>query len=230
MHHPIMSRWPATRPDVIQLYSSPTPNGIKASLALEEMGLAYEPHLVTLDAADVKSDAFTALNPNGKIPAIWDPNGPDGAPIGVFESGAILIYLAEKTGKFFGDSAAERMQVMQWLMWQMGGVGPMFGQMGFFTVYGGKDMTDPLARDRYVGEARRLLGVLDGHLAHRDWVAGGYSIADMAIGPWIAAVPLGYQVSDLVGWDDFPRVNAYLERFGARPAVARARDIPKRAG
>lgn len=229
MQHPIMARWPANRPDVIQLYSLPTPNGIKVSTALEEMGLDYEPHRVALDASEVKSDAFTSLNPNGKIPAIWDPQGPDGTPVSVFESGAILIYLAEKTGQFFGHSDTERLEVLQWLMWQMGGVGPMFGQMGFFTVYGGKDMTDPLARDRYVAESRRLLTVLDARLDGRDWVAGSYSIADMAIGPWIAAIPHGYETTDLVGWADFPRVHAYLDRFMARPAVMRAKDIPSRA-
>jgi len=171
---------------VIQLYAYPTPNGVKVSIALEEMGLAYEPHLVTLSDSDVKSPAFLSLNPNNKIPAIIDPNGPTG-PLGIFESGAILLYLAEKSGKFGGANAAERATITQWLMFQMGGLGPMFGQMGFFYKFAGKDIEDPRPRERYRDEAIRLLGVLDGALEGNDWIAGDYSIADMAIGPWLNA-------------------------------------------
>lgn len=223
---PITGRWPATDPTVIQLYSLPTPNGVKISVMLEETGLPYEAHRVTLAEEDVKSPEFLSLNPNNKIPAIIDPNGPDGAPIGLFESGAILIYLAEKTGKFLGKTAADRYRIIQWLMFQMGSVGPMFGQVGFFVRYGGTAVTDPLPRERYLNETKRLLGVIEGVLVDRDWIAGDYSIADMAIAPWVNAIPNGYEVADLVDWDSFPRVNAYLARFLERPAVQRALVIP----
>ena len=222
---PITQKWPAENPDVIQLYAYPTPNGVKASIMLEETGLDYEPHLVTLSDADVKSDAFLSLNPNNKIPAIIDPNGPDGAPLGLWESGAILIYLAEKSGKFIGTTASERAHVIQWLMFQMGGVGPMFGQMGFFVKFAGADIDDPRPRDRYVGEAKRLLSVLEGRLQGRDWVADDYSIADMAIAPWLNALEF-YGAKELVGWDDLKAVPAYLDRFMERPAVQKARRIP----
>ncbi|WP_147127127.1 glutathione S-transferase family protein [Shimia ponticola] len=224
---PITQRWPAQDPSVIQLYSFPTPNGVKASIALEELGLPYEPHKVTLADADVKSDAFLSLNPNNKIPAIIDPNGPGGAPIGLFESGAILLYLADKTGQLAGKGAAERAKVTQWLMWQMGGLGPMFGQMGFFVKFAGSEIEDPRPRDRYISEAKRLLGVLDGHLDGRAWVADDYSVADIAIAPWLRALDF-YEAKDLVGWDDFTNVTTYLDRFLDRPAVQRGLTIPAR--
>ena len=223
---PITQRWPAKNPDVIQLYAFPTPNGVKASIALEEMGLAYEPHLVTLADSDVKSPEFLSLNPNNKIPAIIDPDGPDG-PIGLWESGAILIYLAEKTGKFIGSTATEKAQIIQWLMFQMGGIGPMFGQMGFFWKFAGTKVEDPLPRNRYRDEAIRLLNVLDGQLDGKDWVAGDYSIADMAIAPWINALGF-YETKDEVGYHDLKNVPAYVERFYARPAVDKAKNIPAR--
>ena len=222
----ITQRWPAQDPSVIQLYSFPTPNGVKVSIALEEMGLAYEPHLVTLSDADVKSDAFLSLNPNNKIPAIVDPNGPDGA-IGLFESGAILLYLAEKSGKFIGSSAADKHKITQWLMFQMGGLGPMFGQMGFFYKFGGSQIEDPRPRERYRDEAIRLLAVLDKELDGKDWIAGDYSIADMAIAPWVNALEL-YGTKDVVGYHDLKNVPAYVERFFARPAVEKAKNIPPR--
>ncbi|MGJ8587795.1 MAG: glutathione S-transferase family protein [Yoonia sp.] len=222
----ITQRWPAQNPSVIQLYSFPTPNGVKVSIALEEMGLAYEPHLVTLNDADVKSDAFLSLNPNNKIPAIVDPNGPDGA-IGLFESGAILLYLAEKSGKFIGSSAADKHKITQWLMFQMGGLGPMFGQMGFFYKFGGSQIEDPRPRERYRDEAIRLLAVLDKELDGKDWIAGDYSIADMAIAPWVNALEL-YGTKDVVGYHDLKNVPAYVERFFARPAVEKAKNIPPR--
>jgi len=225
---PITRRWPPQRAGVIQLYSYPTPNGIKVAVALEEMGLPYEAHRVTLADADVKSPEFLSLNPNNKIPAIVDPNGPDG-PLGLFESGAILIYLAGKSGKFGGNSEAERARVTQWLMWQMGGLGPMLGQMGYFEKFAGAQIEDPRPRARYVGEARRLLGVVETALEGREWIAGPYSIADMAIGPWVRAID-GYGARPVVEWERFPRTGAYLERFLARPAVARALDIPSRTG
>ncbi|MEJ6396816.1 glutathione S-transferase family protein [Yoonia sp. 208BN28-4] len=223
---PITSRWPAKDPSVIQLYAFPTPNGVKASIALEEMGLDYEPHLVTLSDDDVKSDAFLSLNPNNKIPAIIDPNGPDG-PVGIWESGAILLYLAEKSGKFGGANGTDKAHITQWLMWQMGGLGPMLGQLGFFTKFAGKDIEDPRPRQRYLDEAKRLLSVLDGALEGRDWIVNDYSIADMAIAPWLNALNF-YGVKDDVGFDDLKNVPAYLDRFYARPAVDKAKNIPAR--
>jgi GST-like protein len=224
---PIARRWPATDPGKLQLYSYPTPNGVKVSIALEELGLPYEAHTVTLADADVKSDAFTSLNPNGKIPAIVDPDGPDGRPIGLFESGAILLYLGEKTGRLLGDTPRDRFEVTQWLMFQMGGVGPLFGQLGFFVKFKGAEVQDPIPRERYIGEARRLLGVLDGHLDGRDWVAGDYSMADIAIAPWLRGLDF-YGARPLVDWDSFTNVTAYLDRFLARPAVQRGLTIPAR--
>lgn len=225
---PISERWPATRPDVIQLYSFPTPNGVKASIMLEETGLEYEPHLVTLADKDVKSAAFLSLNPNNKIPAIIDPNGPDGA-VGLFESGAILIYLAEKTGQFLGRTASDRARIIQWLMFQMGGVGPMFGQLGFFYKFAGSEIEDPRPRERYINEAKRLLAVLEGQMADREWIAGDYSIADIALCPWINALEF-YGAKDIVGWDDLTHVPAWIERFYDRPAVQRGSKIPDPKG
>lgn len=224
---PITSRWPAADPDVIQLYSYATPNGVKVSIALEELGLDYEPHLVTLADADVKSAAFLSLNPNNKIPAIIDPDGPGGAPIGLFESGAILIYLAEKTGKLLGATPADKYKVIQWLMFQMGGVGPMFGQLGFFVKFAGSQIEDPRPRDRYIAEAKRLLAVVEKELEGRDWIAGEFSIADIALAPWLNGLDF-YGAHPLVGWDDLKNVPAYVDRFFARPAAAKGRNIPAR--
>jgi GST-like protein len=225
----ITNRWPASRPDVLQLYSFPTPNGVKVSIALEELGLAYEAHRVTLADSDVKSPEFLSLNPNNKIPAIVDPDGPGGKPLPLFESGAILIYLAEKTGRLIGSTPAEKYRIIQWVMFQMGGVGPMFGQLGFFVKFAGAAVQDPIPRDRYIAEAKRLLAVLERELTHREWIAGDYSIADIAIAPWLRALDF-YGARDLVGWDGFPHVKAYLDRFVARPAVQRGLDIPAREG
>jgi GSH-dependent disulfide-bond oxidoreductase len=215
---PITKKWPASNPDVVQLYAFPTPNGVKVSIALEEMEIPYEAHLVTLSDADVKSPEFLSLNPNNKIPAIVDPNGPDGAPIGLFESGAILIYLAEKSGKLIGNTASEKAEVIQWLMFQMGGLGPMLGQLGFFYKFAGADIEDPRPRERYLNEAKRLLGVLDKQLEERDWIAGDYSIADIAIAPWLRALDF-YGAKEAVDWDSHKNLVAYLDRFVARPAV-----------
>ncbi|QBY02165.1 glutathione S-transferase [Rhodophyticola sp. CCM32] len=224
---PITRRWPASNPDVIQLYSFPTPNGVKASIALEEIGLAYEAHKVTLADADVRSDAFLSLNPNNKIPAIIDPNGPGGAPIGLFESGAILIYLGEKTGKLIGSNPAEKYKTIQWVMFQMGGLGPMFGQLGYFSKFAGAEIEDPRPKARYVAEAKRLLAVLDKELAGKDWITGSYSIADIAIAPWLRGLDF-YGVKETVGWDGCTNVVAYLDRFLARPAVQKGLVIPPR--
>ena len=224
---PITAKWPPANPDILQLYAFPTPNGVKASIALEEMGIEYEPHLVTLADADVKSPPFLSLNPNNKIPAIIDPHGPDGAPIGLFESGAILIYLAEKSGKLIGDTATEKAQTIQWLMFQMGGLGPMLGQLGFFYKFAGSQYEDKRPQERYVNEARRLLGVLEGQLDGKDWVTGQYSVADIAIAPWVGALEF-YGAKEAVGWDDHPNLIAYLERFRARPAVQVGMNTPAR--
>jgi GST-like protein len=231
IHAPISitNRWPASRPDVLQLYSFPTPNGVKVSIALEELGLPYEAHRVTLADSDVKSPEFLSLNPNNKIPAIVDPQGLDGTPLPLFESGAILIYLAEKTGRLIGSTPAEKYRIIQWVMFQMGGVGPMFGQLGFFVKFGGKDVQDPVPRERYIAEAKRLLAVLEGELAHREWIAGEYSIADIAIAPWLRTLDF-YGAREMVGWGGFPNVKAYLDRFLARPAVQRGLNIPAREG
>jgi len=223
----ITSRWPAKDPSVVQLYSFPTPNGVKVSIALEEMGIAYEPHLVTLSDVDVKSAEFLSLNPNNKIPAIIDPNGPDGAPIGLFESGAILLYLAEKSGKLAGTTAAEKAHITQWLMFQMGGLGPMFGQMGYFHKFAGSQIEDPRPRDRFTAEAKRLLAVVDKQLEGQDWIAGDYSIADIAIAPWLRALEF-YGTRDLVGWSDHKNAVAYLDRFLERPAVQKGLVTPAR--
>jgi GST-like protein len=225
--HPINRRWPAADPSVLQLYSFPTPNGVKASIMLEEIGLPYEAHLITLSDADVRSPEFLALNPNNKIPAIIDPNGPGGAPLALFESGAILIYLAEKTGQLLPTDPAQRYRVIQWLMFQMGGIGPMFGQLGFFYKFAGSDITDPRPRERYIAEARRLLAVVDKQLEGQDWIASDYSIADIALAPWLNALEF-YGAKEVTGYNELKNVPAYVTRFFARPAVERARNIPPR--
>ncbi|MFT4149049.1 MAG: glutathione S-transferase N-terminal domain-containing protein [Paracoccaceae bacterium] len=214
---PITRRWPPRNPDAIQLYSLPTPNGVKVSIALEEMGLPYDAHLVDFATNDQFSPAFLSLNPNNKIPAILDPHGPGGKPLALFESGAILIYLAEKSGKLL--PAANRYEVIQWLMFQMGGLGPMFGQLGYFHHFAGKEIDDPRPKERYRAEAERLLKVLDGALAGRDWIAGDYSIADIAIGPWLRTLRDFYKGAEIAGWGNLRNVPAYLDRFLARPAV-----------
>lgn len=225
---PISARWPATNPDVIQLYSFPTPNGVKASIMLEETGLPYEAHTVTLSDADVKSDAFLSLNPNNKIPAIVDPHGPDGTPIGLFESGAILLYLAEKSGQLLGQTATDKAKATQWLMFQMGGLGPMLGQMGFFTKFAGSEWEDKRPQERYVAEAKRLLAVLEGELANKEWIIGEhYTIADIAIAPWLRALDF-YGVQERLGWADHTNLVAYVERFEARPAVQKGLVTPPR--
>jgi GST-like protein len=226
---PSTKKWPPQHPDRIQLYSLPTPNGVKVSIMLEETGLPYEPHLVRFDSNDQLSPEFLAVNPNNKIPAILDPNGPGGKPLPLFESGAILLYLADKAQRFMPQDAAGRYETIQWLMFQMGGVGPMFGQVGFFHKFAGKDYEDKRPRDRYIGEAKRLLGVLDRHLAGRDWMMGSdYTIADIAIFPWVNVLNTFYGAGELVGMQDFTQVNRVLEVFLARPAVVRGLNIPQR--
>jgi GST-like protein len=225
----VTRKWPALHPDRLQLYSLPTPNGVKVSIFLEESGLPYEPHLVRFDTNDQLSPEFLSINPNNKIPAILDPDGPGGKPLALFESGAILLYLADKTGRFMPRDAAARYETIQWLMFQMGGLGPMFGQLGFFHKFAGKDYEDKRPRDRYAAESRRLLAVLNQRLAGRAWIMGDeYTIADMATFPWINNLIGFYAAGDLVGMADFPHVTRVLAAFMARPAVIRGLNIPAR--
>jgi len=226
---PITHKWPAQHPDRLQLYSLPTPNGVKVSIMLEEIGLPYEAHLVSFQTQDQLSPEFLSLNPNNKIPVILDPQGPGGQPLALFESGAILVYLAEKTGQLLPTDPVGRYQALQWLMFQMGGIGPMFGQLGFFHKFAGKDYEDKRPRDRYVAESRRLLGVLEQHLQGRNWILGDdYSIADIAIWPWVRNLFGFYEAGDLVGQTDFVQVQRVLSSFVARPAVQRGLNIPAR--
>jgi GST-like protein len=226
---PITRKWPARRPELLQLYSLPTPNGVKVSIMLEETGLPYEPHLVSFETNDQNSPEFLSLNPNNKIPAILDPNGPGGKPLALFESGAILIYLADKTGKLLPTDAAARYETIQWLMFQMGGIGPMFGQVGFFHRFAGREYEDKRPRDRYVDESRRLLAVLEQRLAGREWIMGGtYTIADIATFPWVRNLVGFYGAGELVGFNDFPEVQRALAAFIERPGVARGLEIPRR--
>ena len=223
------AKWPVQHPERLQLYSLPTPNGVKVSIMLEETGLAYEPHLVDFGSNDQLSPEFLAINPNNKIPAIVDPNGPGGKPLTLFESGAILLYLAEKTGQLLPQDAAQRYETLQWVFWQVGGVGPMFGQLGFFHKFAGKDYEDKRPRDRYVAESKRLLNVLNQHLATRTWMVGdAYTIADIAIFPAVRNLLEHYEAGDLVGIQDFPHVTRALAAFVARPAVVRGLGIPAR--
>ncbi len=226
---PVTRKWPPRFPERLQLYSLPTPNGVKVSVMLEETGLPYEAHLVSFEANDQNSPEFRALNPYSKIPAILDPDGPGGRALPLFESGAILIYLAEKSGQFLPPQPALRYETLQWLMFQMGGIGPMFGQLGFFHRFAGREYEDKRPRDRYVAEARRLLGVLNARLAGRPWMMGeAYTIADIAIFPWVRHLIGYYEAAEIVGFGDFPHVAGALGRFVARPAVVRGVTIPAR--
>ncbi|MCF7203240.1 glutathione S-transferase N-terminal domain-containing protein [Pseudomonas oligotrophica] len=224
---PITRRWPAQHPGRLQLYSLPTPNGVKVSIMLEELGLPYEAHRVEFSRDEQRSVEFLSLNPNNKIPAIIDPDGPGGRPLALFESGAILVYLAEKCGRLLPADPAGRYHALQWLMFQMGGIGPMFGQLGFFNKFAGKDYEDKRPRDRYVAESQRLLGVLEGHLQGRAWMLGeDYGIADIAIFPWVRNLIGFYEARELVGFDRFANVARVLDAFLARPAVQRGLQIP----
>jgi GST-like protein len=225
-NHPIFLRWPARHPDRLQLFSLPTPNGVKVGIMLEETGLAYEPHRIDITANENHDPAFLSLNPNGKIPAIYDPDGPGGRPLALFESGAILMYLADKTGKFLPADPGTRYETIQWLMWQMGGVGPMFGQVGFFNKFAGKAYEDKRPLQRYANESARLLGVLDQRLAGRDWVMGAdFTIADISLLGWVRNLITFYEARELVGFDRFLQVRAWLGRGLARPAVQRGLQV-----
>lgn len=227
---PVTKKWPAQHPERLQLYSLPTPNGVKVSVMLEESGMPYEPHRVDFDTQEQLSAEFRSLNPYGKIPAIIDPAGPGGEPLALFESGAILIYLAEKSGRFLPAAPAARYETLQWLMFQVGGVGPMFGQVGFFHKFAGREYPDKRPRDRYVAESRRLLEVLNRRLEGRGWLMGAtYTIADMAVFPWVRNLIGFYGAGDLVGIGDFPNLTRTLEAFIARPAVVRGLTIPQKA-
>ena len=228
--HPIFSKWPAQHPERLQLFSLPTPNGVKVSVMLEETGLPYEAHRVDIQANDQFDPGFLALNPNNKIPAILDPQGPNGQPLGLFESGAILIYLAEKTGQFLPTDPALRYETLQWLMWQMGGVGPMFGQVGFFYRYAGKAFEDKRPLQRYATEAQRLLGVLEQRLQDRAWIMGeDYSIADMAVLPWVRTLHVNYEAAELLDLQRFSAVDRVFQQWLQRPTVQRALTIPAAA-
>jgi len=226
---PVTKKWPAKYPDRIQLYSLPTPNGVKVSIALEELGLAYEPHLVSFERNDQTSPEFLSLNPNNKIPAILDPDGPEGKPMALFESGAILVYLADKGGGLMPRNAAARYETLQWVMFQMGGVGPMFGQLGFFVKFAGKDFEDKRPRERYVNESKRLLAVLDQRLQGRQWIMGDdYTIADIATFPWVRNLVGFYGAGELVEFDRYASVKRVLDAFVQRPAVKAGLEIPRR--
>jgi GSH-dependent disulfide-bond oxidoreductase len=226
---PITRRWPAQHPDRLQLYSLPTPNGVKVSIMLEEIALPYEVHLVDFNKDDQKTPEFLSLNPNGKIPAIIDPNGPGGKPLGLFESGAILQYLADKTGKLLPADGARRWQTIQWLHFQMGGIGPMFGQVGFFHKFAGREIADKRPLERYVDESKRLLGVIETRLAGRQWIMDDeFTIADISMLGWVRNLIGFYGARELVAFDGLVNVPAWLERGLARPAVKRGLDIPKR--
>ena len=223
----ITQKWPAQHPERLQLYSLPTPNGVKVAIMLEELGLPYEAHRVSFDTQDQMSPEFLSLNPNNKIPAILDPDGPGGEPMALFESGAILAYLADKTGQLRAPGGAERYEVLQWLMWQVGGVGPMFGQLGFFHKFAGKDYDDKRPRDRYAAECARLLGVLDQRLQGRDWIMDSYSIADIAVLPWVRNLVGFYDAGALVGFERFKNVQRVLATWQKRSAVQRGLEIPR---
>jgi GSH-dependent disulfide-bond oxidoreductase len=226
---PITKKWPARFPDRLQLYSLTTPNGVKVSIALEETGLPYEPHRVAFDTKDQKSSEFMSLNPYAKIPAMIDPNGPGGKPLPLFESGAILLYLADKTGQLMPRDAGARYETIQWLMFQMAGIGPMFGQVGFFNKFAGKEFEDKRPLQRYVDESRKLLVVLNDRLATRSWIMGDeFTIADIATFPWVRNLINFYEAAELVKINEYAHVTRALETFLARPAVQRGLTIPKR--
>lgn len=224
---PILRRWPARHPDRLQLYSLPTPNGVKVSIMLEEIGLPYEAHGVDFSEGEQRSEEFLSLNPNGKIPAIIDPDGPGGEPVALFESGAILLYLADKSGKLLPSVGAQRWQAIQWLFFQVGHIGPMFGQVGFFHKFEGRGWPDKRPLDHYAAECARLLGVMDAHLAGRTWfVADSFSIADIAMLGMVRNLIEYYQAGELVRIERFANVLAWLDRGLERPAVQRGLSIP----
>lgn len=226
---PIATKWPPKHLDRIQFYSLPTPNGIKVAAMLEETGLPYEAHLVDFGSDDQNSPEFLSLNPNNKIPALIDPNGKNGEPITLWESGAILIYLANKSGKFFPEKHEDRYDTLQWLMFQMGGAGPMFGQFGYFHKFAGKEIEDKRPYERYQGESKRLLNVINQQLEKSEYIAGDeYTIADIALWPWLRALAGFYDAGEALELDTFPAIKPWLEKCSRRPASERAKRIPAR--
>ncbi len=224
---PITKRWPPKHADRLQLYSMPTPNGVKVSILLEELGLPYDAHRIDITKNETWGPEFLSLNPNGKIPAILDPNGPGGQPIALFESGAILLYLAEKTGRLLSTDPALKIETIQWVFFQMAAVGPMFGQLGYFYKFAGREIEDKRPFERYRAESQRLLGVLEQRLTGREWIMGAeYSIADIAILGWVRSLVDFYGAGDLVGYPALTAVPAWLARGLARPAVQRGLTIP----
>ena len=230
---PITRRWAPVHVERLQLYAYPTPNGVKVSIMLEEIGLPYEAHFVDIGQNESKDPAFVSLNPNGRIPAILDPDGPGGQPLALWESGAILVYLAEKTGRFLATNPVDRYETLQWVFFQMAGIGPMFGQFGYFHKHAGREMDDKRPLERYLGETRRLLSVLDARLMGRSWLAGvndgKYSIADIATLGWVRALDTSYEAGDLIGLRNYPHVAAWLQRCMARTAVQRGLQVPERS-
>jgi GSH-dependent disulfide-bond oxidoreductase len=226
---PITHRWAPRHPDRLQLYSWPTPNGVKVSIMLEECGLPYEAHAVAIGQNETWTQEFLSLNPNGKIPAILDPDGPGGRPLGLFESGAILLYLAEKTGRFLPADPTARWETIQWVFFQMASVGPMFGQVGFFHKFAGREIEDKRPLERYRVESKRLLGVLESRLATRAWIMGDdYSIADIALLGWVRNLVGFYGAGELVDYASLSAVPRWLDQGLARPAVQRGLTIPAR--
>lgn len=227
-HFPITRRWPAEHSDRLQLYSLNTPNGVKASIMLEEIGLPYEPHLIDIGKNETWTPEYLSLNPNGKIPAIIDPDGPGGEPIALFESGAILLYLADKTGQLISADPVRRWETIQWVFFQMAAIGPMFGQLGYFNRFAGREIEDKRPLQRYVAESKRLLGVLEARLDGRAWIMDDYSIADVATLGWVRNLVTFYEARDLVEFDRLIAVPDWLDRGLARPAVQRGLEIPRR--
>ncbi len=219
-------RWPATMPDVIQYYGMPTPNGQKVSICLEELGLAYEPHVINITKGDQLDPDYLRLSPNGKIPAILDPNGPEGQPILMMESVVILQYLAEKSGQLFPKTYRARLEAQQWLVFQAAHIGPMFGQFGHFYVFA-KGKTDDYGATRYGNECKRLLGVLNERLKDREYILDDYSVVDIAIVPWLEGAENFYKARDVLEMPSFEHVQKWRERVRSRPAYIRGKDVAK---
>lgn len=216
---PIAACWKPQNRHVLQLYAYPTPNGLKVSIALEELAVPYEAHCVLL--SETRTPAFLSLNPNNKIPAIVDPNGPGSSALGLWESGAILLYLAQRYDGLLPCDEALKYQAVQWVMFQVSGIGPMFGQFEYFTKFAGKAIEDPRPRERFTLEGQRLMQVLENHLGNRQWMMGDeYTIADISIFPWIRSARDYFDAGTAFRFDQAPNTMAWLERCLSRPASA----------
>jgi GST-like protein len=211
----------------IQLFSLNTPNGIKVAVGLEELQIPYEAHVVHIGKGEQFTDAYKSISPNSKIPAIVDFDGPGGKPFSLMESGAILIYLAERAGRLLPTDPAQRFKCLQWLFFQVGHIGPMFGQFGHFFKYARDKCDHPYPLERYTNEAKRLLGVLDHELSDKDYLIGEYTIADIATVPWVNGLSAGYGAGDVLPLSDFPNVKAWVERIVQRPAYQIGKDVAK---